>query len=153
MSYILTYIDSLFRISLEPVVSGAFLLFLTKGPEGAKGQITKYIPFLSNDHGFTVTLRTLKVLFGLGVVSRVNSLLNTWARNHWRIQKSGQPWDFSGNNEIAVVTGGSSGFGLLIAKGLSKWCKVAVLDVQSPPKDLQDSTSNDPHLLSIITLR
>lgn len=86
----------------------------------------------------SLTTRTLKVLLGFWVVSRVNHALNMWARNHWAIRKLGQPWDFSGDKEIAVVTGGSSGFGLLIAKGLSQHCRVAVLDVQSPPDDLKN---------------
>ncbi|KAH8178063.1 short chain dehydrogenase domain-containing protein [Sarocladium implicatum] len=57
------------------------------------------------------------------------------AHNSWRL-RAGKGWNWA--NEIAVVTGGSSGIGKcivdrLVALGL----RVAVLDVQDLPKDLQ----------------
>lgn len=103
------------------------------------GKINSYLSLIWSDRNVaSFTARTLKVLLGFWVVSRVNHALNMWARNHWCIRKLGQPWDFSGDKEIAVVTGGSSGFGLLIAKRLSQHCRVAVLDIQPPPKELQN---------------
>jgi all-trans-retinol dehydrogenase (NAD+) len=45
-------------------------------------------------------------------------------------------WDWP--NEIAVITGGSSGIGkCIVDRLLSSGLRVAVLDVQEPPKDLQ----------------
>lgn len=104
-------------------------------PVNAK--IADYLSLLLNGRNATLSKRTLQVLLGFWLVSRLNHALNMWARNHWCIRKPGQPWDFSCDKEIAVVTGGSSGFGLLIAKGLSSHCRVAVLDIQSPPEELQ----------------
>lgn len=106
--------------------------------ETLMGKLGGYLPLILNKPNAARTTRTLKVLLGFWVISRLNRLLNTWARNHWCISKLGQPWDFSGDKEIAVVTGGSSGFGLLIAKGLSQRCRVAALDVQPPPEDLRN---------------
>lgn len=106
------------------------------------GKISSYLSLICNDRKvISLTTRTLTSVLAFWVVSRVNHALNMWARNHWCLWKPGQPWDFSGDKEIAVVTGGSSGFGLLIAKGLSQHCRVAVLDVQSPPEDLENCTS------------
>lgn len=80
----------------------------------------------------------------------MNNALNTWARNHWCIRKAGQPWNFNGNEEVAVVTGGSSGFGLLIAKGLSQHCRVAVLDVVPLPEELQKCMNVQPRTFLIL---
>lgn len=119
----------------------------------ANGRINSYLSLILNDRKVvSLTTRTLKTLLALWIVSRVNHALNMWARNHWCFRKPGQPWDFSGDKEIAVVTGGSSGFGLLIAKGLSRHCRVAVLDVQSPPEDLQSCTPYHPKWNSWDTL-
>ncbi|KAF3008390.1 hypothetical protein E8E13_000330 [Curvularia kusanoi] len=57
------------------------------------------------------------------------------AQNSWRL-RAGQGWDWP--NEIAVVTGGSSGIGKCIVERLSRLgLRVVVLDVQELPKDLQ----------------
>ena len=48
--------------------------------------------------------------------------------NHWIRKSDIARWNWP--KEIAVVTGGSGGFGLLIVKGLAaKGVRVAVLDV------------------------
>lgn len=106
------------------------------------GKISSYLSLVFNDRKvISLTTRTLTSVLAFWVVSRVNHALNMWARNHWCLSKPGQPWDFSGDKEIAVVTGGSGGFGLLNAQGLSQHCRVAVLDIQSPPEDLKNCTS------------
>jgi len=62
-----------------------------------------------------------------------------WALNHWKIRKQGVNWDFdeSRKTEIAIVTGGASGFGLLTARGLALKMRVVVLDVSDMPEDLK----------------
>lgn len=106
-----------------------------------EGRLNSYLSLILNDRKVvSLTTRTLKAALVFWVVSRVNHALNIWARNHWCFRKPGQPWDFSGDKEIAVVTGGCSGFGLLIAKELSPHCRVVVLDIQPLPEDLQKCT-------------
>ena len=63
-------------------------------------------------------LPLLKWLAGVGLAVQVNRLLNAWALNHWCLRRQGVPWDWSGQTELAVVTGGSSGFGHLMVKGV-----------------------------------
>lgn len=78
----------------------------------------------------------LRTLAGFALVYGLNRTLNTIAKNHWQIRRQGIAWRFP--EEVALVTGGCSGFGLLIAKGLApKVKKVVVLDVSDPPDDLQ----------------
>jgi len=57
------------------------------------------------------------------------------AHNSWRLSAAS---NWSWTNEIAVVTGGSSGIGLSIVQRLTGMgIQVAVLDVQDLPKELQ----------------
>lgn len=126
------------RLAFEPVVSGGLLLLLTKTPLEIREKIVEIVPWLSNGRNIAYTLRALRVLLGLGISYRIHGTLNWLARNHWSIRNTGEPWDFSGNKEVAVVTGGCSGFGLLITKALSKKCKVVVLDIQQPPQELKN---------------
>lgn len=86
-------------------------------------------------------LRTLKWLFALGLAGKVNDRLNAWAQNHWQWRKQGAKWDFANQKEIAIVTGGCSGFGHLMVKGLAGKMKVVVLDVQDLPADLDGRES------------
>ena len=133
-----TLIGLLRRAALEPALTGSLLLALTRSPPKLRAKLFEYFPALADDRRLVIITRTLSVLCGLGLASRVNSVLSHWALNHWTVRKTGTPWNFSGDEEVAVVTGGSSGFGLLITKGLGKKCKVAVLDVQDPPKELEE---------------
>lgn len=80
--------------------------------------------------------KTLGVLAALVMIYGLNRTLNAIARNHWQIRKAGIPWRLS--EEIAVVTGGCSGFGLLTTKGLArKLRKVIVLDISDLPDELK----------------
>jgi all-trans-retinol dehydrogenase (NAD+) len=137
------------RAALEPALTGPLLLFLTKAPEDLRIRVLRLLtenPYRSNPH-IERSIRALKVLFTLGVIRSLNVVLNRLALNHWRVKKQGAAWDFP--KEVAIVTGGSSGFGKLIAEGLAKKIKhVAVLDVNDAPDDLAAST-----LSSFITLR
>ncbi|KAJ9620116.1 hypothetical protein H2203_007880 [Taxawa tesnikishii (nom. ined.)] len=79
---------------------------------------------------------TLKWLFALGVVRNINSYLSAWAGNNFSNQSRGWDWP----KEIAVVTGGSSGFGLLFTKDLTaKGIHVVILDINEPPAYIQSN--------------
>lgn len=133
------------RIITEPLLSGGLLLLLTKTPPGIRSNILQIPQGLSSKRLSMVTV-TLQVLLAVGLLARLNQALNWWARGHWCLRLQGQAWDFSGEKETAVVTGGSSGFGLLMARKLSRTCRVAVVDVQTPPEDLLDSEYSRPCL-------
>ena len=110
--------------------------------------------FASNRHERSLArvayvVKTLKWLFALGLAARVNDILTAWAMNHWRLRKQGAPWDFDARTkkEIAVVTGGCSGFGYLTVKGLAGKMKVVILDVSDLPEDLKSCMSAFPYTM------
>lgn len=135
-------IASVGRMVLSPFLSGPILLFVTQYPETVRhiaASIAKNLPeqavtWLSSlPHPPAVT--ALRVLVALGVIRSVNGALNTWASNSWRLGAA-RGWDWP--NEIAVVTGGSSGIGKGIVERLvALGVRVAVLDIQGLPKELQ----------------
>jgi all-trans-retinol dehydrogenase (NAD+) len=84
-------------------------------------------------------IKFLKWTWALGMVGKVNNTLNSWALNNWKWKSDKDKWVWG--KEIAVVTGGCSGIGLETVRGLMrKNIKVAVLDVQSLPKALENCT-------------
>jgi all-trans-retinol dehydrogenase (NAD+) len=94
---------------------------------------TNITPFLSYQ---TATL-VLCALFARVTIAWLNRSLNTMASNAWRVGR-GKGWCWT--NEIAVVTGGSSGIGKAIVERLTALgVRVAIFDVQGLPADLQDN--------------
>jgi len=81
----------------------------------------------------------LKVLFALGVVGRLNKLLNSLALNYWYPFNIGRPrsqWVWDGRTELVVITGGCSGFGYEMVKGFAGKARVVVLDISDLPTEL-----------------
>ncbi len=141
------------RAALEPTLTGPLLYVLTRGPEKLRQPLKDFVLRLFGTDNPTQNLirvayivKTLKWLFAIGLASRVNDLLTAWALNHWRVRKQGVNWDFdeSRKTEIALVTGGCSGFGYLTVKGLASKMRVVVLDVSDLPEDLKGCMWIDP---------
>jgi NAD(P)-dependent dehydrogenase (short-subunit alcohol dehydrogenase family) len=130
------------RLLLSPFLSGPILLSATYYPETVRqviAAITQNLPeklvtlLASVPHPPAIT--ALRVLVALGVIRTVNGALNTIASNSWRLGAA-KGWDWA--NEIAVVTGGSSGIGKGIVERLvALGVRVAVFDIQDLPKELQ----------------
>ncbi|KAL2150483.1 hypothetical protein VTH82DRAFT_7046 [Thermothelomyces myriococcoides] len=143
-SPVLDLLDPAKRFILSPFLTGPLLYSFTQYPDTVRhvlATISQHLPeqarpvlsSLPNSTAVTV----LQVLVALGLVRTVNGMLNTMAANSWRLTAA-SGWDWP--NEIAVITGGSSGIGKGIAERLAKMgVRVAVLDIQEPPKDLQSN--------------
>ena len=135
-------IASVGRMVLSPFLSGPLLLSVTYFPETVQhivASIAQHLPeqaaasLLSLSTPLAIT--ALRALVALGLLRTVNRALNSMASNSWRLGAA-KGWDWP--NEIAVVTGGSSGIGKGIVERLVRLgVRVAVLDIQDLPKELQ----------------
>ncbi|KAI0521077.1 NAD(P)-binding protein [Xylaria bambusicola] len=132
------------EVFLSPLLSGPLLLAVTYAPDAVRellSNIAIRLPalqgLLSNlDPSTAVT--TLRLLFAVSGVHWLNRALNEMAANSWRLTAS-KGWDWP--NEIAVVTGGSSGIGkLTVEKLAAHGLRVAVLDIQDLPKSMETNT-------------
>ncbi|AEO58561.1 hypothetical protein MYCTH_2305985 [Thermothelomyces thermophilus ATCC 42464] len=140
-SPVIELLDSAKRLVLSPLLTGPLLYSFTH-PDAVRrvlAAIAQHLPeqaaarLSSLPNSATVTV--LQVLVALGLVRMVNGALNSMAANSWRLTAA-PGWDWP--NEIAVVTGGSSGIGKGIVERLAALgVRVAVLDIQDLPKDLQ----------------
>jgi all-trans-retinol dehydrogenase (NAD+) len=118
---------------LEPAVSGSLLILIAVAPRHAMQRILEF-PAVRRVLELRDVRTALYVLLALGIVRRLNRLLNRMALNNWSIA-SRPGWQWSG--EIAVVTGGCNGIGKALVLGLlGKGLQVVILDVQDLPEDL-----------------
>jgi all-trans-retinol dehydrogenase (NAD+) len=137
-----TVVSTLTGAMHEPLLTGALLYILTRGPVHFRQRLLQ--PFQTNllaKNGaarLTTLITILKVLTGLGVVRRVNGALNSLALNKWQMfGRKGAPFKFGpGKEELVIITGGSSGFGYEMVKGFAKHARVVVLDVSAFPPEL-----------------
>lgn len=138
-SPVLDYITKLNDITFSPFLSGPVLLATIYAPDAVNNALASIAERLPEQIPVTLDLVVVRKIaiawFALGIIRTINRFLNTMAHNSWRIRPAGD-WDWK--NEIAVVTGGSSGIGLSITQKLTAMgISVAVLDVQDLPKELQ----------------
>jgi all-trans-retinol dehydrogenase (NAD+) len=128
------------RLALSPLVSGPLVLASAYAP----GAFQKVLTAAPGELGASLqslldspaALPVLRALFALSLLRLANNALNRMASNAWRLGPS-PGWDWP--NEIAVVTGGSSGIGRSIVEGLvAIGVRVAVLDIQDLPPDMRD---------------
>jgi all-trans-retinol dehydrogenase (NAD+) len=122
----------------SPVVTGAALLVLLKGPESIQRPVYDYLYQILKPHNIERLITTLKWLFAYGMIKNVNEAFNQFARNNFSLRSAKANWDW--DNEIAVVTGSSSGFGALFSKDLAaKGIHVIAIDINPLPPHLQNN--------------
>ncbi|KAF9701906.1 hypothetical protein EKO04_000218 [Ascochyta lentis] len=124
------------HLALNPAVTASLLYILTSGPASLRTRLTSRIAPLRDPRRHATIIRALKWLLALGVVRSLNRSLNRLALNNYRLRPESARWNWE--QEVAVVTGGSSGIGALIVQKLvNHGVKVAVLDIQELPTSLQ----------------
>ncbi|KAF2422765.1 NAD(P)-binding protein [Tothia fuscella] len=137
MALILKGFRKLENIALDPTITGALLFGLTKAPASIREPLLHQLSKYLSDENVTRFIKYLTWAWVLGFTGTVNRALNSWALNNWRWKSDKDKWMWS--KEIAVVTGGCSGIGLETVRGLMrKSIKVAVLDIQPLPKELEN---------------
>ena len=120
--------SSLTRITTT--ASACLLYILTLGPDRLRDPAIRLLA--GRNISLSKAKEIIKKLLKIGLFLEANNLLNIWARNNWRIRNK-EKWDWP--NEVAVVTGGSGGIGVLVVEGLAKKrVKVAVLDLVDLPE-------------------
>ncbi|KAK5175778.1 uncharacterized protein LTR77_000918 [Saxophila tyrrhenica] len=122
---------------LSPAFTGALLYSLTKAPDQVKQHALQHLGKYLSPKNITRTITALKWLFALGLTRNVHVFLSNLAQNNFRFRSERRNYDWP--NEIAVVTGSSSGFGALISKGLAdKGINVMCLDLaEEMPDDMK----------------
>lgn len=132
----------------EPIVTGALLYLLTRGPVSLRQRILS--PFQTNLLSKNGAARlagfitVLKILTSVGVIRRANTALNALAWNKWNLfSGAGTPFKFGPEKEeLIIITGGSSGFGYEMVKGFTEYARVVVLDVMDIPQELAECKCN-----------
>ena len=129
----------LVRISLSPLISSLLLLAITYAPETAHKILDALADKLPGQFAptpdFATAKMTLRILVILSLVRLLNRALNVLASNAWRLRSS-RDWNWT--DEVAVVTGGSSGIGRdIVGQLVALGVRVVVLDIQDLPKELQ----------------
>ena len=122
------------ELALQPALPALALVFLHYAPTSLRDRLLRFLAARAGIQPRTLRL-ALRLLLGLGLAKMANRWLNKLAVNNWRLRPASH-WHWPA--EIAVVTGGSSGIGGCIVKGLaSRGIMVVVLDVQELPSELK----------------
>lgn len=140
-----TAVSGITKAAKEPLLTGALLYALTRGPPQLRARLLA--PFQGTLPVFTNTpkgvarlasfITILKVLTAAGVLRRVNQALNRLAWNNWSLSRNGADWQFGpAKKELVLITGGSSGFGYEMVKSFSKHARVVAIDISQFPAEL-----------------
>ncbi|KAF2205405.1 NAD(P)-binding protein [Delitschia confertaspora ATCC 74209] len=133
-------VSAIGKTALNPLVTASLLYLLTKSPTAIRERLFNSVALLRDETKLVTIIKTLRWLLVLGLIGKANTKLNEIALNAWRIKSEKKRWEW--NREIAVVTGGCSGIGELVVKGLvRKGVRVAILDIQMLPASLQGYAS------------
>lgn len=130
--------DVIKRAPFSPVVTGAVLYLLTQAPAAYREPALHHLAQILSNENTARLVTALKWLFAAGLINNANTYLNNWTFNDYKLTANKKDWDWP--NEIAVVTGASSGFGKLFSQDLAlKGVRIAAIDINDPPSDLANN--------------
>ncbi|TKA79467.1 hypothetical protein B0A55_04211 [Friedmanniomyces simplex] len=123
------------KVGFNPLLTGPLWLALT-APQ-TRNQLLQFLTKYLSHTSIERATSTLKWLTVLGLTHWGNRVFNELAQNNFRLSSEAHRYDWP--NEIAVVTGGTGGFGSLICKSLAaKGLTVICVDLREDlPAHLQ----------------
>lgn len=109
---------------LQPAITASLLIALLKVQR-------RIVPQSMTSSTFGALVKTLKVLIPLGFLRILNNVLSQQVMNNWTTDQ------WRDGEEVVLVTGGASGIGDLLVRGLAGRAKaVIILDVTEPTQPL-----------------
>lgn len=130
-SFLATLSTPLRLILNDARVSGPLLVALVFFPEKLKSIVpARLFLYLTS----TTFIRTLAAFFSLGIARKVNSALSSAQLNNWKGSAK-----FGREDELVLISGGSSGIGLLVAERFAELgVEVVIVDLNPPRKALRE---------------
>jgi all-trans-retinol dehydrogenase (NAD+) len=123
----------------NPIITGPLLYLLTHPPTSLIPHLNSLLTYLPSTLTHSHLVKLLRILFSLGLIYRASSALTERSLNNGQWSGDRERWEWK--KEVAVVTGGCSGIGEEVVKGLKgKGVRVVVLDVADLPDRLKDGT-------------
>ncbi|KAF2170035.1 hypothetical protein M409DRAFT_19648 [Zasmidium cellare ATCC 36951] len=130
------------RLFVTPALTGALLFALTASPESFREPLLAQLKQYLSATNIARTITALKWLLAIGLASDAHAWLSEFAQNNFRLQSEKHRYDWP--KEIAVVTGGTGGFGSLMCKELAeKGVNIMCVDIRD---DLPPDMKNNPKI-------
>lgn len=126
---------------LSPTITGALLYALTRAPPQYRERLLQTLQRYMSSKTLSRAITVLKCLFAFGLARNIHIFLSQLAHNNFRLRSERHRYQW--NEELAVVTGASGGFGSLITKGLAaKGITVIAVDITVPSEFPADMKSH-----------
>lgn len=127
------------KLFVTPALTGALLFALTASPESFRESLLNQLKQYISPANITRAITALKWLLAIGLVRDSHAWLSELAQNNFRLSSEKHRYDWP--REIAVVTGGTGGFGSLMCKELAaKGVNVMCIDIRDDlPADIKSN--------------
>jgi all-trans-retinol dehydrogenase (NAD+) len=123
--------------AFNPLLTVPAYLLLAQAPPNIRTQVLQHLGKYVSATTIARATSTLKWLAVLGIAGHANAYLNELSQNNFRFRSESHRFDWP--KEVAVITGGTGGFGSRMAKGLAaKGVTVICVDIRDElPESMQ----------------